>query len=185
MVCVYVCVALPLLWALCMVNMLMVMICSMCVLPSREGPCWSSVLNSCRTRLATPGKDSMLYRQDTHIHKNAEKKTQRHTQKYIFQIIFSFLQTDSVHEFKSWNNRNITHPTLVKSFPWACRKLRINLLFSWRKRIRPKEEKKRVTNLWSTVVFSYGPLQHSTWQENTCPHPVTKYKDRFGADVTI
>lgn len=60
-VCVCTCVALPLLWLLCMVNMLMVMICSMCVLPSREGPCCSSVLNSCRTRLATPGKDSMLY----------------------------------------------------------------------------------------------------------------------------
>lgn len=52
--------AVPLLWLLWMVNMLMVIICSKWVLPSRDLPCCSSVLNSCRIRLATPGKDSML-----------------------------------------------------------------------------------------------------------------------------
>lgn len=63
-------VVLPLPCALCMANMLMVMICSMFVQPSREGPCWRSVLNSCKTRLATAGNDSILGRENTGEHTN-------------------------------------------------------------------------------------------------------------------
>lgn len=75
------CTILPLLLALCMANILMVMICSMCVLPSMCGPCWSNVLNSCRTRVAAPGNVSMLYRQDTYFQwyvtgTEANRKTQ-------------------------------------------------------------------------------------------------------------
>lgn len=35
----------------------------------------------------------------------------------------------------------ITHPTLVKSFPCACRKLRMNLLFSCRKKEKVNKTK--------------------------------------------
>lgn len=35
---------------------------------------------------------------------------------------------------------HITHPTLVKSFPCACRKLRINLLLSWKEKEGRKAE---------------------------------------------
>lgn len=125
------CAALPLLRALCMVNMLMVMICNICVLPSRDGPCWSSTLNSCRTRLATLGKDSMLYRKDT-------DKQMRHC--FLTLHLAFFLDSHSVLAVKNNFILDITHPTLVKSFPCACRKLRMNLLFSCTKARRPERK---------------------------------------------
>ncbi len=156
-----------------MVNMLMVIICSMCVLPSKEGPCCSSVLNSCRTRLATPGKDSILHRQEKNIHKvtgNTDKKAQeKNTNFRLFSL--------SIHLLKRWKTWDITHPTLVKSFPCACRKLRMNLLLSCRKE-REKANRRKVLLIFEQQFYltTNHSSPHITRKRH---HLLIKHKGRF------
>lgn len=156
-----------------MVNMLMVMICSMCVLPSREGPCWSSVLNSCRTRLTTPGKDSMLYRQ---IDRHSEKyrKTDTNTSFRSYSLSFKLIQ--SLNFRAGIYERSLT-PLSWKAFHVHAGNLEWISYLAGEK----KEKAKRRNLLLLRVLFSYKP--YSTAHDMKTHVLVQGQSTRRGLDI--